>query len=158
MSLRNEKVAVQIAKACIPLALCFGVLFLVLIQFFPKCMVWTSLFGAGLSLLTLSVLVFSDWSSIWNQYRALKIILGIVLLFLGLTMIVVIWVYRGQIALSDIFLRYAGVMLRYYSPLLFVYIPIFTTILIVFMAICYFQHESFTNFYPPQLEPSGNYY
>lgn len=114
-------------------------------------MIWNSLFGAGLCLLVLSVLVFSDWSSIWQKHKALQIVVGIVLLFLGITMVAVIWVYRGQIALCDIFLRYAALMLRYYSPMLFLCIPVFTVIIVIFMIICYLQHISFMNFYPPQL-------
>ena len=155
---RNERAAISIANACIPLALCFGLLYLIMVQFFPKCMVWTSLFLAGVSLLGLSVLVFLDWSVIWRTHRVMQIVLGIVLLFLGFTMISVVWVYRGQIALCDIFLKYAGIMLRYYSPLLFAMIPVFTIVTVLFMLLCNFQHNCFYNYYPPVLEPAGNYY
>lgn len=49
-------------------------------------------------------------------------------------------------------------MLRHYSPLLFIYIPIYTALTIIFMALCYFQHTSFYNFYPPQLGEFKHYY
>lgn len=114
-------------------------------------MIWSSLFGAGACLITLSVLVFSDWSSIWKGHKVLQIFVGISLLFLGFTMIAVIWAYRGQIAFCNILLKYAGIMLRHYSSMLFIYIPIYTALTIIFMALCYFQHTSFDNFYPPQL-------
>lgn len=121
-------------------------------------MIWTSLFGAGVCLLTLSLLVFSDWSSIWAKHKILQICVGICLLLLGFTMFAVVWVYRGQIEFCNILLKYAGIMLRQYSPMLFAYIPIFTAITIIFMALCYFQHITFYNFYPPQLANSKHYF
>lgn len=149
--------ALRIAQACIPLALCFGILYLVLVQFCAKAIVWFSIFGAGCCLFILSLLVLSDYSSVWANHKTLQTLIGITLLLMGFTMIVVIWVYRGQIALCDIFIRYAGEMLLR-NPVLFAYIPIFISITVAAMALSYFQHTSFSNFYPPQIHESNHYY
>lgn len=121
-------------------------------------MVWISLIGAGLSLIILGVLVILDWSFIWQKHQTLKIAFGILMIFFGLTIMSMIWVYRGQIALCDIFLRYAGIFLRHYSPWLFLSIPIFTILTLLFMGLCFYMHNSFYNFYPPTIERAGNYY
>ena len=150
MPLANSRISLRIAQACIPLAVCFGLLYLVLVHLCPKAVVWFSIFGSGTCLFILSLLVLSDYSSIWHGHKNIQIFVGVTLLLLGFTMIVVIWVYRGQIALCDIFIRYAGNMLTN-NPVLFVYIPIFISVTIAFMALSYFQHISFYNFYPPQI-------
>ena len=158
VNFKNENTAIRIAKACIPLAISFGLLYLVLVQFFPKCMVWIALIGAGVSLLVLGVLILYDYSSIWHSYKGLRIFLGVLSIILAVVMFSIIWTYRGQIALCEIFLRYSGIFLRYYSPKLFVLIPVFTVFTILLMSLCLYMHNSFYNYYVPNLHPSGNYY
>ena len=145
----NSRLSLRLAQACIPLALCFGLLYLVLIQFCAKAIVWFSIFGSGACLFIISLLVLSDYSSIWHNHKTLQILFGVALLFLGFTMIIVIWVYRGQIALCDIFIRYAGDMLLK-NPLIFIYIPIFMSVLVSWLALSYYQHTTFYNMYEPQ--------
>ena len=48
--------------------------------------------------------------------------------------------------------------MRYYSPKLYATIPIFMILTLLYNALWWYQHKTFANFYPPILEPSGNYH
>jgi hypothetical protein len=114
-------------------------------------MVWLTIVTAGISLIILGVLILLDWSLIWKTHKSIQIGVGILFIFFGLTVTFMIWIYRGQILLCEIFLRYAGIFLRYYSPKLYATIPIWMIITLLYNALWWYQHKTFLNFYPPVL-------
>ena len=120
---------------------------MILIQGLPYAMAFISTIFGSLFLMVIGIIVIVDDVGGWSE--PLKYLLGVILMFLGIFLIIVIILYFKHLKMVGILLRCAGQFInaRYVN---FFYIPISIFLTLCFVVLCIFEYLAFTSHSDPQ--------
>ena len=120
---------------------------MILIQGLPYAMAFISTIFGSLFLMVIGIIVIVDDVGGWSE--PLKYLLGVILMFLGIFLIIVIILYFKHLKMVGILLRCAGQFInaRYVN---FFYIPISIFLTLCFVVLCIFEYLAFTSNSDPQ--------
>lgn len=94
------------------ISLALGLIWMILVQFFPKVMVWVAMILAIILLLILAIVFFANSGGSLSQATGWAIIAGIIALVIGLVLILYLINHRKRLKLCGVFLENATYMLK----------------------------------------------
>jgi hypothetical protein len=132
-------------------ALAIGLLFVTLVQLFPRFMNYFTVIAGGLLLIALgvSLLVYPAY-----LFPKLKLAFGILSIVFGVILASSLWFYRTQLKINGIFLYHATQVVRSNCNIMF-YIPLFIIFAVGLLALSFFEIGSFWSMATPSVGKSG---
>ena len=131
------------------IALCVGILYLVMMLLLPRPMTFAAFFLAfivviiGAVLLIVQPITLLDYdSNTWN------LILGVFFILLGLLILMFFFCYQQEIELASIFIFYSNVFLKE-SPAIFLYIVLYIICSFGLCVLCIWQFLAFGTYSEP---------
>ena len=138
------------------IALCLGIIFLVLVSLAPKVMIYLVFVGAFIVLMFAGIFILAKPVSIFHP-NVWNIITGILLIIASLCFLAYIGCYRKELELAAIFMKHANTFLKE-TPIVFAYIPLFILLTIGLVVLCVWQYVAFGTQYEPYVANDTDLY
>lgn len=135
-------------------ALAIGLLFVGLVQLFPRFMNYFTIVFGGLLLIALGIqmIIYPV-----NRYPVLKLVLSILSILLGVILVSSLWFYRTQLKINAIFLYHATQVVRTNCTVLF-YIPLFILLALGLLGLTSFEIGSYWSIPSPAPNASSPFH
>lgn len=137
---------------CLGIAIGLSVLFTIVVNFFPRQIIWVTVIGSLIVLLGLAVVLYA-----YKTTNNTKIIISILLALLWIVIAVSIWLYRKQITLSAIFLD-EGTKFTANKPSTVFYIFLFLAFSLGFFLMIIYEYSGLVSMGVPSFSNDALYY
>jgi len=125
-----------------------SLIWMILVQFLPKIMVWVAFILAIILLVITAIVFLIDNSTKLNHVNGWAIFIAIVCLILALVLIFYVVVHRRRIKICGAFLKHATTMLKENCKT-FLYIPLFMLLTFLFGVLTVFEYLAFSSLSEP---------